>query len=259
MNSHLKILLNNERYIQSINLLTNNISYIITGIALAVAIIFAIVIIAVKCKKNSLLKNSKEDVEEPYIEEPLVEDKEIFKGLDKKTGLAIVARYKYSFKAKLSQTSEDNKRYYSALKNEILSFQDTKSRISWDYDSITVGRKKVAKFTIRGKTLSLYLALNPKDFTESKYKINHATTLKYAEVPCQYKIINDRRLEYAIELIDLLAENLDLTKLETEYIDYMPKYEDTKELIKKGHIEELISKEDYEEYLKRKQLDKTET
>ncbi len=257
MNKYLAILLNGKRNIQSTNLLANNVPYIIIGIALAIAIIFTLLIIAVKSKRNSLLKKSEEEAEEPYIEEPLVEDEEIFKGLDKKTGLAIVARYKYSFRAKLSQTSEDNKRYYSVLKNEILSFQDTKSRISWNYDSITVGRKKVVKFAIRGKTLSLYLALNPEDFTESKYKINHATTSKYAEVPCQYKIINNKRLEYAIELIDLLAEKLNLTKLETEYIDYMPKYEDTKELIKKGHIEELISKEDYEEYLKRKELEKS--
>lgn len=233
------------------NLLSSSITFLIIGIAIAVVLVLLVVLFVVK-KGKQKPKTIDEDFEVNYAEdESISEDAEVFKGIDKKTGLAIVARYKYSFKAKLSQTSDDNKRYYSVLKNEILSFQDTKSRISWNYDSITVGRLKVAKFAIRGKTLSLYLALKPEDFDGSKYKINHATTAKYIEVPCQYKIINDRRLEYALELIDLLAEKLELVKLDTEYIDFIPEYEDTKELIKKGYIEELISKEDYEEYIKR--------
>ena len=242
----------------SFNLLSGNITYLIVGIALALICILAITLIFIVKRKPKKNVNT-EDFEINYAEdEQVLEDSEFFKGIDKKTGLAIVARYKYSFKAKLSQTTDDNKRYYSVLKNELLSFEDTKSRISWNYDSITVGRLKVAKFAIRGKVLSLYLALKPEDFDGSKYKINHATTSKYVEVPCQYKIINDRRLEYALELIDLLAEKLELVKLDTEYIDFIPEYEDTKELIKKGHIEELISKEDYDEYLKRKELKKAD-
>ena len=79
------------------NLLSGNITYLIVGIALALICILAITLIFIVKRKPKKNVNT-EDFEINYAEdEQVLEDSEFFKGIDKKTGLAIVARYKYSF------------------------------------------------------------------------------------------------------------------------------------------------------------------
>ena len=45
----------------------------------------------------------------------------------------IIIKYKKSFTAKLIQSDDEVKSYYSSLKNELLSYDGVKSRISWKY------------------------------------------------------------------------------------------------------------------------------
>lgn len=60
----------------------------------------------------------------------------------------------------------------------------------------------LVRFAVRGKTLNVYLALNPADYAESKYKIKDVSHVaKNKDVPTLYKINNDRRLKYVKELI----------------------------------------------------------
>ncbi len=167
-------------------------------------------------------------------------------------GFGIVARYKKSFLARLIQSSDETKNYYSALKNELLSYKKVKSRISWNYDSLNAGRTKIAKFNVRGKTLKLYLALNPDDYADSKYKVERSESKRYEEVPCMYKITNPRRLKYAMELIADVAEKYGLNRGSESNEDFVMPYETTEALIKKELIKELISEEAYEEYMRRK-------
>ena len=145
-------------------------------------------------------------------------------------------RYLKSFMAKLIQAPEETKRYYETLKNEVLSYKGVNSRISWNFDTMNSGRYFLLKFAIRGKTLGVYLALDPDKFKRSKYKVEKKSAKKFEEVPCLYRIKNPTRVEYAKELIAMVAKSLNLQKGEEKHESYIPPYEDTETLIKRGLI-----------------------
>ena len=154
-------------------------------------------------------------------------------------GTTFKIRFAKSFTAKLIQASDETKAYYQALKNEMLSYNGISNRVSWHYDSFNSGRKQVVKMSIRGKTLCLYFALDVKDLKGSKYKVELCGSAKYAAVPCMYRIRNDRRANYAKDLIAMTAEKYGLTKGKAENEEYSFPYEERDALIERGLIKEL--------------------
>lgn len=156
----------------------------------------------------------------------------------------IVIKYKKSFTAKLIQSSDTTKNYYSAIKNELLSYKGVKSRISWKYETFNLGRKKLAKLAIRGKSLSLFLALDPKEYADSKYAvIDKSEVAAYSGTPLMYRIKNDRRLKYSKELI--FREMYGMEKsggVEHDYKADYP-YEDLEALIDRGLIKVLTDED----------------
>ncbi|MCR5308829.1 MAG: uL15 family ribosomal protein [Bacilli bacterium] len=148
-------------------------------------------------------------------------------------------RFVKSFTAKIIQANDEGKKYYEELKNEVLSYKKVNSRVSWHYDSANSGRKQFVKFGVRGKTLCVYFPLNADDYADSKYKVEKVESKKYEEVPCLYRIKNDRRCGYAKELIAVVAEKLGLEKGEQKNESYVLPYEDNKPLIARGLIKEL--------------------
>ena len=62
-------------------------------------------------------------------------------------------RYNRSFEARLIQSEDRVKKYYSELKNELLSYSRVSSRMSWQHDGYRRSRPIEAKFVFRGKTL----------------------------------------------------------------------------------------------------------
>jgi ribosomal protein L18E len=138
--------------------------------------------------------------------------------------------------AKLIQADGVIQDRYSQLKNEILSY-GAKARMSWNNDSFSCGRKTVAKFALRGKTLSLYLALNPADYEGTKYSYEDAGEVKkYAGVPMRVKLRSDRSVKWTKELIaDLMKANeKEQGKVPEDVYSYP--YESTDELVKKQLI-----------------------
>ena len=177
------------------------------------------------------------------------ESNNVFKGIEEETGLAILIRYKKSFLARLIQSGDETKYYYSVLKNSFLSYKKVTSHISWSHDSINSGRTKLAKFSVRGKNLYLYLALNPDDYRNTKYHVEKTESKKYVDLPCLYKIKNGRRAKYALELIRVLADNNQLVFSEVKTDNYVLPYESTEALIEKGLIKELVSKDNYLDWI----------
>ncbi|MDE6586196.1 MAG: uL15 family ribosomal protein [Clostridia bacterium] len=156
----------------------------------------------------------------------------------------IVIKYKKSFTAKLIQSSDTVKEYYSQIKNELLSYKGVKSRLSWRYETFNAGRQKIAKMAIRGKSLSLFLALNPAEFADSKYIIvDKSEVAAYESTPLLYRIKNDRRLNYSKELIARANEGR--VKLDIEAHDYKADYpyEETEPLIERGLIKVLTDED----------------
>ena len=158
--------------------------------------------------------------------------------LETKTFGGFVAKYKKSFVAKLSLSSDDTLAYYSDLKNELLSYKKIKERTSWKYETFRRGRKLIAKLAVRGKTLRLYVALDPSNF-EKAIDVSHVKS--HASVPCLLKIKNPRRLGYAKALISLAMQEAKVARKEIEYVDYTETfvYRDLESLIAAGLIKVL--------------------
>ena len=151
-------------------------------------------------------------------------------------------RLNKSFIGKMSQADQRNRDYYFELKNYLLSFRRITSRLSWNFDSFNLGREPKAKITIKGKTLLLLLALDPKEYVSSKYFCKDVGAIKkFAEVPTMLKIKSVRGLKHAKELIDiLLSDTQKKTRYRAKSID-LP-YMTDDELVTAGYAKHVKSK-----------------
>ena len=167
-------------------------------------------------------------------------------GFDEETGYYIMAHYRKSFEAKLIQSRPNIKRYYSELKNALLAYNGTKSRISWAADSFHNGRTPIAKINVKTKILELYLALEPASLDGTVYRgqdVSHVK--KYADTPFRYKIRSPRKFKWAMELVQRVCEEHGLSPIDIERVDYEATYpfEDTDSLVARGLIKEYIREE----------------
>ena len=160
--------------------------------------------------------------------------------IDAETGLVI--RLKKSFTAKLKQSEEKVKTYYSDIKNELISYKKINSNVSWHGDRFNFGRDTVAKINICGKTLCFYLALDPND-PEYKSTVYHQKDVgdqkAYESTPFLVKIKSDAAAKKALRLVGYLAEKVGAEKQENfEAVDYVEefKYQSTKQLFEDGYI-----------------------
>ncbi len=160
--------------------------------------------------------------------------------VDAETGLVI--RLKKSFTAKLRQSDEKVKGYYSDIKNELTSYKRVNSNVSWHGDRFNFGRDTVAKVNICGKTLCFYLALDPED-PEFKTTVYHQKNVgnqkAYENTPFMVKIKSDAAAKKALRLVGYLAEKLGTEKEEGfAPVDYVEEYAyaSTKELFDEGFI-----------------------
>lgn len=196
-------------------------------------------------------ETSQESVEEPVVEEvaPVVEELAVTEStveenldnlVDAETGLVI--RLKKSFTAKMKQSEEKVKQYYSDVKNELKSYKKINSNVSWHGDRFNFGRDTVAKMNICGKTLCFYLALDPEnpEFKQTVYHQKDVGAQKaYESTPFMVKIKSDAAAKKALRLVGYLAEKLETPKDEKfEKVDYTEEfaYESTKQLFDQGYI-----------------------
>lgn len=160
--------------------------------------------------------------------------------VDAETGLVI--RLKKSFTAKMKQSEEKVKGYYSDIKNELTSYKRINSNVSWHGDRFNYGRDTIAKVNICGKTLCFYLALDPEN-PEYKTTVYHQKNVgnqkAYESTPFMVKIKSDAAAKKALRLVGYLAEKLGAEKVENfETVDYVGEfaYQSTKELFDEGYI-----------------------
>lgn len=159
---------------------------------------------------------------------------------------SFVAKYKKSFVAKLSLAGDEAIHYYSELKNELLSYKKVHARSSWGFESFRKGRKLLARLAVRGKTLRLYVALDPNTLVESRVKVTNVEDVKrHASVPTLLKIKNPRRFAFAKLLIKEAMEQNGLVRKEIEHVDYEKEFvhRDLESLIAAGLIKVLHHEE----------------
>ena len=149
-------------------------------------------------------------------------------------GLVIEVKYDRSFLARIIQ-NEKAKEYYDDIKNYILSF-GVKPRLSWKADSFYLGRTTYVVAKVRGKTLTLYLALAPKAYEERVYHHLDVSDKKtYEKTPMMVRVKSDLGLKKAKKLIEEMLLAAALSEKETARVDYvaMYPYESTEALIEK--------------------------
>ena len=153
------------------------------------------------------------------------------------SGRIVMVSLRKSFEAKLIQSSPQLHSVYSIIKNELLSYNKVNSRISWGYDSFNRGRNQVAKLVIRGKSLYLYLALDPNYYVDTKYNFTDESDVKkYQKVPFKMKVKSNLSIKYAKELIADCMEKFDAEQGDVMNIDYSREYEENEPLIERGLI-----------------------
>lgn len=182
-------------------------------------------------------------------------------------GVPVNIQCRRSFTANIIQSDPETvKYYYSELKNYVLSFKGVKARMSWRYEAFKRGRDQLVRIKIRGKSICLYLALDPEQFDKTKYFQEAIDAKMFDCVPMLVKVKSQRGLKRAFELIDAVMEKFAVPKNpKAKPVDYVAEhpYESTKalverELIKildnsyiisepKKHVEEPLAEEVFEE------------
>ncbi len=117
---------------------------------------------------------------------------------------------KKNFAQKLLEADAVIQENYDELKNILLSYKKIKSRISNTADTFNLGRTKLAKLSVSGKSLKLYLNLDFNE-VETRLKCRDASDTKaYEEVPVFLRIRSLRAMKNAKYLIGKLAERFEL-------------------------------------------------
>ncbi len=187
-----------------------------------------------------------EIVEEPAVEEIAVAKEPVYEEVegelvDAETGMVI--RLKRSFTAKMSQSADEVKAYYSDLKNALLAYKKVRSNVSWHGDRFNYGRETVAKMGINGKTLCFYLALDPTDEENFKTTVYHQKNVgdqkAHEATPFMVKVKSAAAVKKAVRLVEALAAKFEAEKKEdAETVDFAQEYPyaSTKQLLSDGHI-----------------------
>ena len=155
------------------------------------------------------------------------------------------SRYTRTYAAKLIQADDELKGYYSIVKNAFLSYKKVTCSVSREHERVRRGRTTMGIIKVRGKSLLVYLALDPAQFENTMYVGEDVSSVsKYAATPFLYRVKGPRKAARAAKLIAMLAEKLELAPTaqpaNEDYVARFP-YEDTDALVEKGLIIDNIA------------------
>lgn len=159
--------------------------------------------------------------EEPAYEEEsaeeYAEETAYAEPADYKTAVGVVGSIdiRPSFIERLSEMDESVIEWHAQLQEHLTSYRKVKSRYSARCDSYRMGRDLLAKMAIGGKTLKLYLAVDPEDaaLDDGKYhQRDLSETSAYQEVPFMLPIRSNLAVRKACRVIDYMMENFNIPK-----------------------------------------------
>lgn len=112
------------------------------------------------------------------------------------------------FAKRLATSEKAIKEAYNEIKSELLSY-GLKSRISLSGDTFRLHTVEYAKIVVAGKSLKMYLALNPKDYKNSTIPFSNASKMNaHKATPFVFKVKSGLSVRRAKQLIaDLGAKN----------------------------------------------------
>lgn len=149
----------------------------------------------------------------------------------------VIVYYKYSFLARYIQSEQELQEHYTAIKNALLSYADVTSGTSWERETFKLAKRSIARMRVKGKTLYLYLAMDPEKEIGTYTSV---ATGKYSDTALQIKIKSARACKYALAMIALMMEQLGAQQGEAQSEDYAMPYETTDELVERGLVKMIV-------------------
>lgn len=134
-----------------------------------------------------------------------------------------VKKIKRKFNTRMMFAPYETKEYYNEVKNYLTQYR-AKGRYSSRCETFRY-KGLLAKVALAGKSLKVYLALDPEFVAQSpKYHFKNVSDKKqYAEVPVMIKVKSDRGLKHFKELVDIMMADRGVTvKKNFEATNYIP-------------------------------------
>ena len=173
--------------------------------------------------------------EEAVLEAPAASEAAPAEG-ELPAGYEWVTRYRRSFRSRLIQNGKMQD-FYTEVRNALACLAGLRARVSQACENFRFHGERIARLSVGGKTLTLYLALDPAAYEDSKYRYEDVSDRKtYAETPMKVRVTSKRMVKYAKELIADLAAKHGVPVVGHIPMDYHAPYEDDAALIKKGLI-----------------------
>ncbi|MBE7088823.1 MAG: hypothetical protein E7370_04845 [Clostridiales bacterium] len=193
--------------------------------------------------EDPVIEEIVDDIDEEPTEGEIMPDG--IPGISNGVDFVNMMKYNRSFIARIIQGADEVKQYYGQTKNALLSYKKVNSSIAWGAERFNKGRETIARFKIRGKTLCLYLALDPAEYKKSVYHHSDVSNNKSMKgTPLMVKIKSPLGVKKAIRLIDDMLEKRNGIKQNIKERDYalMYPYQTTEELIEDGLIKDVSKK-----------------
>ena len=184
-------------------------------------------------------------VQLPQSRKQTVKQADGIPGISNGVDFGNMMKYNRSFIARIIQSSDDMKNYYGETKSALLAYKKVNSSIAWGAERFNKGRETIARFKIRGKTLCLYLALDPNEYKTSVYHHSDVSDNKsMSGTPMMLKIKSPLGVKKAVRLIDEMLEKRGGVKQAVQNRDYaaMYPYESTEQLIEEGLVKDVSKK-----------------
>ena len=164
-----------------------------------------------------------EDEEDETEEDEDEEDGLMANQIYGQTSSSIGKINKIDFDEKVEKASPDLKRHYNEIKNVIMKYRNVHSRISKAGDSFRCKGQKYVYMTIVGKTLKVYLALDPFSIDQNVYHHKDVSNKKkYQVTPTLLRVKSELSVEKTIKLIEVMFEdNMIDVKKKVEEKDYV--------------------------------------
>lgn len=156
-------------------------------------------------------------VEEETIEEDDNEEASLSENTTKFP--AIIAK---PFPVRLNAAKDEVKSYYVELNKKLSSFKHVKHYVAKNGESFRYKNRTCAVIRIVGKTLRVYLDLNPDAYPITRFHQKNVSDLKrYVKTPMMVKVKSHTGLKKACVLIEDMARIYDMEAIEAEKIDYL--------------------------------------
>lgn len=182
--------------------------------------------------RQEIIINDKNKLEKPT--EETKEEKEEPK-------IVYGTRHNYSFEAKMALSDFQIRHHHKEILDFAHSYGLKVSR-SWKQERIYLGKKTFALLSFKGKKLCVALALEPKEYENSKYKFVDMTNVKrYQSTPFMFKITSERKVKHSLELLKVVLEKEGIENQNLQIVNKKISSKHKKALIEKGLIKVIES------------------